>query len=730
MTHHQDSSTQWRFRAPLERSQPTLDELLWRAWPDSTQAQRQDLIERGKVLVDQTIAHNAKKVITPDAVIEFAPEKGAEVAGLPDAVELARGDSWIIVQKPTGMSSLHDTSDPMNSILFLADLLGLDRDTFTPAMYLPTMAGGPWLFGLTQDDAKQLTDAWGSGKMMLTFRAIVPRLDRPQGSLTGPGGLRVNYAVTRYQDGLCEVQLIPQYRAKSPQGHTFEPINLIRTTLAQQEIFILGDRLHGGYMIDGGLRLRLESILLDEVSLGHSWPMPDDWWPEEPVVDVQVTLEEEELDDGPIDLDKFDSDDNDRANTKTKDKKQNKSKTLDIPKLKVSDKTIEIMSQHKHPWVLADSQTGGRSHMKPGTVVALEGRRSRTRGPFALVEGDGELAARKWAEADDTSSVLEFNEEVIARLDEAIVKRAPLLKDMANTNIFRLVHAEADGLPGLCIDRIGDMIRATILGQSCRSFRKLVYDNLLDFDPHITLIEVWHTEDIRQRNDVLPKARIIHGVETEKTRTIGLEDGLKYWCEPWEGIDVGFFADQRENRRTLKQLIKPGDKWLNLFGHTGAFSVALASKGAQVVNVDVSKRYLDWTRENFLLNKIDPDLDVPAAMDARSYIREMSRDDLVDGIIVDPPTAAQGKAGFWSVRKDYAELLVQCFQQLKPGGTMLVCRNDRKAKGGLDKLITQAAQKAKTSIAQLVPAPPSLDYPRLEGFPEGDQFEGWMVYTK
>lgn len=729
----------WRFLTPLERTQPTLDELLWRAWPDSTQSQRKELIERGKVTVDERLVRDPRKQPAPQSVVSFSPETGEEVAGLPEVEELARGEGWVLVDKPIGMPAILNREDPMNSVLFMADLLGLDRDVFMPAMHVPTQAGGPWLCGFDDEAAERLRDAWRGGEMMMTFRAIALRQERAQGSLTGPGGLHLSYAVTRYDEGLCELQLIPQYREKSPKGAAFEPFSLIRKTLAQAGIALLGDRQHGGYMVEGGLRLRMESIVHDASGIGHSWSMPQDWWPSDPVVDYEpepkhVPSDEDDADDG------YDAspDQEWRAEEAFEDdlpdwrkKDQKKKKTLQIHKLKVSDKTLEIMESQGHPWVLEDSHTGGRSHLKPGTLVGLTGKRSKRPGPWALVEGPGELAARKWADAEDIDAVEFFSEEVLARVDEAIVRRADLLKDMAQTNIFRLIHGEADGLPGLNVDRVGAMLRATLTGQSCRVFRKLVYDNLMEHDPHATLIEVWHTEDVRQRGD-LPVARLVHGAPARagSERTIGLEDGLKYWCEPWEGIDVGFFSDQRDNRRTLKRDARPGQRWLNLFGHTGAFSVALASCGAQVVNVDVSKRYLDWTRENFLLNGLDPDLDVPAALDARTYIAQMKAGEQVDGIIVDPPTAAQGKAGFWSVRKDYADLLVACFERLKPGGVMLVCRNDRKAKGGLDEFIKDSGRRAKADIKALTIAPPSHDYPRLEGFPEGDHFDGWIVRLK
>jgi 23S rRNA (cytosine1962-C5)-methyltransferase len=724
-----------RFRAPLETTLPHLDELLRRAWPEGTDGQRKDLFERGGVEVDGRTVRDGKRSLGEGALVTTRIGTGQEAYGIPEANELTRGPNWILVEKPTGMPGTLDRDDPMNPILFLADMLGLDRDTFTPVWEMPTRCGGPWLFGFTPEDAAALSNAWRSGQMMLTFTALTRRLELPRGQLLGPGNVPVSFAVTRYVDGLCEVQLIPEYGRKAQQEDAPDPIALILEAMATANAPLLGDREREGFMVDGGLRLRLAAILHDPAELGHSYPTPSDWWPQEPVIHwVKPGSEDDPEED---DFDDFEDEDDeatyqprqDQHAPNARDQAKDAATYLggDTPTLRVSDKTIEVMEEQGHPWVLEDSQTAGRDHLKPGTLVRLMSRKGKP-GPWALTEGPGELAARKWADSADLDSVLDIHEETRIRVDEAIVKRAELYRDMADTDLFRIIHGEADGLPGIFVDRIGPLWRSTVFGKACRRIKRTIYESILENDPRATLIEIRHTEDIRTQ-DQLPVAKLVHegGFTGMAQRVVGLEDGLRYWCEPWEGIDVGFFSDQRENRRKLKTFAAPGQRWLNLFGHTGAFSVALASKGAAVLNVDVSRRYLDWTRENFELNHLDPALDIPVCEDARAFLK--GSDEKFDGIIVDPPTASQGKGkeGFWSVRKGYEELLVTCFEHLAPGGVMLVCRNDRKGRGGLDQVIERAAKRAGHPIKKLEPAPPSLDYPTLEGFPEGDTFEGWLV---
>jgi 23S rRNA (cytosine1962-C5)-methyltransferase len=249
------------------------------------------------------------------------------------------------------------------------------------------------------------------------------------------------------------------------------------------------------------------------------------------------------------------------------------------------------------------------------------------------------------------------------------------------------------------------------------------------------ILEVEHLHDIRaDRASVVRdrRARVIEqgaNYAREGERVVGVEDGLKFWCEPWEGIDVGFFADQRENRRKMRRIANSGERWLNLFCHTGAFTVALAAMGCRVVSVDLSRRYLDWLEENLELNHLSQGLNQSVADDARAYLSGDGKrpGEKFDGIIVDPPTAAAGSAGFWSVKKDYEDLLVACFKRLAEGGAMLACRNEKRPAQTLEKLVRRAAKRAGRKLSNVESAPPAFDYPQMKGFPEGDSFEGVWI---
>jgi 23S rRNA (cytosine1962-C5)-methyltransferase len=693
--------TTLRFTTPLEDTPTTMADLLARAWPEGSPAQVAGAFERGLVELDGRPCRDPRRHPADALEVRAVLPQGDEPFGLPEAAELARGEGWILVDKPIGMPGALDRDDPMNPVLFMADMLGLDRATFTPAWSMPAGAGGPWLCGVTEADAERLEAAWRSGEMMLTFVALIPRVDMPRGSFEAPTGEAVTYSVTRYEGGLCEVQLTPTGAA------ALDPVTLMLDTLAGAGHPALGDVERGGVLARGGLRLRLTAAWHDPEGLGHSYNPPGSWWPADPV----VSYEEKKP----------------AAAAAAEAELAARREAGDVPELVVSEKTLEIMGQG-HPWAIEDRDTGSRAHLPEGEVVRLRGARG-TPGPFALAER-GEVAARYWAEADDDEA-LELEPEIRFRVDEALLRRADLLRDAHRNDLYRLIHGEADGLPGVYVDRVGPLVRATVYGACARRLTPTIYEALTEHDPGLLILEVEHVKDVREAGGELPQARVARAGRSflpEGERAVGMEDGLKYWCEPWEGIDVGFFADQRANRRALCAHAAPGQRWLNLFGHTGAFSVALAARGARVTNVDVSARYLSWTAENFALNGLDPALDVGAAEDARAFVAATR--ETYHGIIVDPPTAAQGKGAFWSVRRDYEELLTRCFALLEPGGVLLACKNDRKKRGGLAKTVRAAAKAAGVALARVEDAPPGHDYPSLDGFPEGDPFEGVLAWAK
>ena len=159
------------------------------------------------------------------------------------------------------------------------------------------------------------------------------------------------------------------------------------------------------------------------------------------------------------------------------------------------------------------------------------------------------------------------------------------------------------------------------------------------------------------------------------------EEGVCYQARREQGHSYGLFLDQRHNRRWTLQNSK-GLKVLNLFCFTGGFSVCAALGGAeQVVSVDLSKKYLEWSKTNFSLNDCDPQKAsyLFHSMDSLEYLNFARRKSLsFDLIICDPPSFSRFGKKLFRMDKDYQSLIEACAQSLTPGGRLLFSSNYEK----------------------------------------------------
>jgi 23S rRNA (cytosine1962-C5)-methyltransferase len=215
------------------------------------------------------------------------------------------------------------------------------------------------------------------------------------------------------------------------------------------------------------------------------------------------------------------------------------------------------------------------------------------------------------------------------------------------------------------------------------------------------------------------------------------ERGLRFGVDPgWDTPrrsrpGYGLFPDQRDNRSRLAPLAARGGRWLNLFAHTGAFSVGLLAAGAErVVSVDLSGPYLSRLEANLEANRdrgVDPARHRSQCGDGRRFLETLEPAECYAGIVIDPPTAAAAGRRYWSLRKDLEPLLRLAVDRLDQGGALLVTQNRMGPPLGLERILERICSRARREVRDLVPAPAGVDYPALSEFPEGDAFEGWLL---
>jgi 23S rRNA (cytosine1962-C5)-methyltransferase len=384
---------------------------------------------------------------------------------------------------------------------------------------------------------------------------------------------------------------------------------------------------------------------------------------------------------------------------------------MTVRKLQVSQATARIVRQG-HPWVLPDRDTGSMRHLTTGQLVELVTRDGKGVG-LALASPDQRVVARVVGPPGGHFDPLE-------RLDRALQRRADLL-GAADTDVYRLVHGEADGLPGLFVDRYGPALVVIRQSLCLAPWLPAIYDELLGRTGLDLLWEKDHLADLR-RSGVT--GRVVRGSAPDEL--VVHERGLRFGVSPFGGLATGLYPDQRPNRDELSRR-GPFPRVLNLFAYTGAFSVsALADGSRRAVDVDLSKASLKRARANVALNDLDSSAHRTVHRDAVKYCAGLA-DDSFDLVVVDPPASARGGGG-WSAHKGYGPLLDQVLRILAPGGTLLACLNLRSARGTrLRQLVKQRANAAGRPPAQLQAAPPGPDFPSSRGFDESRSFQGVLV---
>ncbi|HOW72987.1 MAG TPA: class I SAM-dependent methyltransferase [Phycisphaerae bacterium] len=303
-------------------------------------------------------------------------------------------------------------------------------------------------------------------------------------------------------------------------------------------------------------------------------------------------------------------------------------------------------------------------------------------------------------------------------LDAALARRAPLLADN-RTDALRLVHGDADGLPGLVIERYGDVLVAQLHEGRLAVGEDTLRPAIENLRRRLGLRAVYKKSFVRDRGHVAPDLTEVHadptpwlGDPVEPQVTVR-ENGLRFVVRPYEGFAVGLFLEHRENRRRVRELAA-GRRVLNCFSYTGGFSVAAAAGGAVVVHsVDLSRRYLEWCKANFATNGIDPADHLFFRSDVFEFYKRATRQKRrYDLIILDPPTFSRLR------RPDRTFILADELERLvgggvtllDPGGMLLLAANDRRlAMTRLEEAVAAGAHPRESSIIERPSLP--VDFP-------------------
>ncbi len=285
-----------------------------------------------------------------------------------------------------------------------------------------------------------------------------------------------------------------------------------------------------------------------------------------------------------------------------------------------------------HPWVYREGVKGSAAVGEP---VLLLDDRSKTVA-WGLFD-EGPIAVRVLGrEPMEVSSIVARRVARAAALRKVVVQ--------GDTDAYRLINGEGDGLPGVVVDRYGDVLVLRIYAKSWERHLGALVDALSAHGTTVYRRYGVARVDARDGGDTLAGPEPADGLVVR-------EHGMKLLARVKHGQKTGLFLDQREHRRMVRGWCE-GRTVTNLFSYNGGFSVAAALGGARrVTSVDIAPAALDDAKENFRLNGLDPARHAFEATDAFRYEGAAT-----DVVIVDPPSLSHERANDGAARNAYRDL--------------------------------------------------------------------------
>ena len=377
-----------------------------------------------------------------------------------------------------------------------------------------------------------------------------------------------------------------------------------------------------------------------------------------------------------------------------------------------------------HPWVFSGAIASAAENLQAGDTVTV-------------TDFQGNILGTGFCESDSIAvKMLCFENRKIDewffldRLTKAFeARKAMNLTDNQQTNCYRLVHSEGDGLAGLIVDIYNKtaVVQAQTEGMALH-LKEIV--RALKLIPDLKLEAIYNksTEAMqRMGKDDVVEDGYLFGERADETV---LENGSKFNIDWEEGQKTGFFLDQRDNRDLVRQLAK-GKTVLNAFGYTGGFSVtALKGEAKKVVTVDASKKAILAAEANLELNGYPKEENPCLVADMKNFLQEMKQDEF-DFIILDPPAFAKRHQDKHKGLSGYRYINAEAIRKIAKGGILFTFSCSQAIdKAAFQSVVTAAAIDAKRNVRILYQLSQPADHPINIFHPEGAYLKGLVLLVE
>ncbi len=383
----------------------------------------------------------------------------------------------------------------------------------------------------------------------------------------------------------------------------------------------------------------------------------------------------------------------------------------------------------RHPWIFSGAVKRIDGEPQEGDLVNV-------------VDAHGQwLATGHYQNESIICKVLSFDTPQIdedffrQRLRSAIAYRAnlgffnnlsPLTSHLSPTNVFRMVHAEGDYLPGLVADWYNGVL---VLQAHSVGMHKLfpLFVEILKEE-----LNAYGLQAIFDKSSsTVPGGGndgYLWGIEPQEWEIT--EHGNRLLINFFEGQKTGFFVDQRENRKLVQDLAR-GHRLLNCFGYTGGFSLAALRGGAEYVEtVDISKKAIDLCNRNVEMNFPGCNNHKGTVADVLQYIQTIKHSDnqAFDFIILDPPAFAKNHRSLQQGLKGYRAVNQRAMEALPAGGLLMTFScSQAVSKEDFQTMVFTAAMNAHRRVRIVRQLPHAMDHPVSIHHPEGEYLKGLLL---
>ena len=390
----------------------------------------------------------------------------------------------------------------------------------------------------------------------------------------------------------------------------------------------------------------------------------------------------------------------------------------------------EAAIKRGHPWVYDAEISGLPEDVENGALVDVFSVKERYLGTGFLSRNSKIRIRILSNNANETFSSSFWQRRVKYALD---MRRTVMQDDYA---CCRLIFGEADGIPGLTVDRYEDILSTEVLSYGTEQVKDTIYRALVEElrKDGVTV------RGIFERNEALLREK--EGLPLEKgwyhgdflpdvfpsPRVEITENGIRYTVDVENGQKTGFFLDQKYNRLAVSKLAR-GMKVLDCFTHTGSFAMNAARGGAaHVTAVDVSQFAVDTAAENARINGLSDRMDFLCA-DVFDLLPKLEKEHVdYNFIILDPPAFTKSRKTTDNARRGYKEINYRAMKMLPRGGYLATCSCSHFMPNELfRKMLLEAAHDAGVTLRLIEERRAAPDHPVAMAIPETDYLKFYLL---